>query len=205
MSNLIAAGSAIVVAVITVAKFFHNRLAFTKQHHFEKKARLLDLARRSKNKYPNTREDIGLLRHAIYDYCDQRSTCIKLFIICLNTPEPEEAVESYQKAGHLYYFCAINRVIIRKSGNKVIDIIKSILIFIYYATSIGSLWFLIFFKPNAMTLENNTQIYAYSILLLTLTVGTVHSFYELGKAGKKHKSIQHIRKIQKNITTNKLN
>ncbi|MCC5904047.1 MAG: hypothetical protein JJT87_19220 [Halomonas sp.] len=195
INDVFAVGVAALAVIITVIKLFHSHFTFEKQHHCEKKNRLLDLASQWDNQYPSNHVDVGLIRNALYDFCNHRKVCLMMTIVCLNRPDSEQAIESLKHAGHLFIYHPKTKTIIRKSGNKTCDVIKAILIFTYYLFSIGPLWFLIFFKPESITLTTSTEIYAYTSLLMILLVATVHSFFELGRAGKKNGSIKYLRKM----------
>ncbi|OWV28107.1 hypothetical protein [Halomonas campaniensis] len=195
INDVFAMAIAALAVIITLIKLFHSHFTFEKQHHCEKKNRLLDLASQWDNQYPSNHVDVGLMRNALYDFCNHRKVCFMMTIVCLNRPDSEQAIESLKHAGHLFIYHPKSKSIIRISSNKTLDIIKSTLIFTYYLVSIVSLWFLMFFKPESITLNTSNEIYAYTALLMILLIMTVHSFFELGRAGKKNRSIRYLRKM----------
>lgn len=193
--EFIAAIGAIVVAVLTGLNFTFNYSLSCKKHHIEKKTKLLELSRKIQHKYPIEEKYESTLKNYIYDYCDQKKACPKLFILCVNRPDPEIALESFRISGHLFYYCTVTQKIVRNKGKKTYDIIKAILAFIYYALLVASLSFILVILPSHIEFETKTMIYSYLLALIVLFTVGAHSMLTLGKSGTRFRANQNLANI----------
>ncbi len=186
--EFIAAFGAIAVAVFTGLSFTFNYSLSCKKSHIEKKTKLLELSMKIKHKYPIDKKYDSILKNYIYDYCDQKKACPKLFILCINRPDPEVALESFRISGHLFYFCTVTKKIIRKRGKEAYDIISSILAFIYYTALVLCVSYMSIFFPKNINFENKAMVYSYIIALAILFLVASHSLLTLGKVGKRYRA-----------------
>lgn len=194
-TDFVTALAAVAATIFTASGVIFNHNLNKKKLHIEKKSRLLDFARSMNNQYPQNKADESLLQNMIYDFCNGRITCMKVFILCLNRPDADIALESFHTSGHLFFFCTQTKCVVRKSGRKAYDIIKAFFIFLYYALMTVTIILIIQYFLNSVKSNTATVNYLYLITISFLSVIFAHSFYTLGIGGKRFRAIRKLSNI----------
>lgn len=193
--DLIAAAATVAAALIAAMTLFLNHYLNLKKHHIDKKNRLLEFSKTLNNKYPSNQVDEGYLRHLIYDFCDGKHACAKLFVLCLNRPDTDKAVESFKVSGHLFYYCTNTLEVIRIKGKRWHDTTKAILMFACYVTLTISIWVMTVILPRYIELETRTQKYTLAFIIGFLMALTIYSMFSLGMNGKRFRANYKLAKI----------
>ena len=195
--ELITSAATAAAALIATLTLFLNHYLNLQKHHVDKKIRLLEFSKKLNNKHPLNRIDEGYLRHLIYDFCDGKCGCAKLFVLCLNRPDTDIAIESYKISGHLFYFCTNRLEVIRIKGKRWHDIAKVILSLACFATLSISIWIMIIILPSYIELESRTQKYSLSFIIGFLIVLTIYSIFSLAINSKRFRANHRLKNILK--------